>query len=502
MADENDRNTLDRVDAERMIDEERGTLFNWLEFPQFLELEKGRVTEYPDRVWVREIEEMIKTDGQAAGVEQALTMPLRQANLTIEKPEGPNAKKITEFVEDALMRPATEGGMTTPFDLVISQMTFAAAVARTFHEMVWTERDDGKLGFSKIAWRPPSSCEILRQRSNGDLDGFKQFLDWDAAKRGRDGLDWRGFVEIPPPRAVIHINNQHRDPVYGWSDLSVTHWAFQLKRKIMLLWITFLDGVSLPRVLAYGNNATEAKKNAKQIAGLKSSGVAAVVRSQNDAAQKMFDTLDMSGQGSGQFMEAMRYLDGMMSQSVLGGWMDLAGAASQSGAGSYALSADQSGLFLQSRHGSARELTSTVNYQIIRQLVRVNFGPKAPVPLLKIEKIGSDQVAKAMELLSALGASQTLNVPEGFIHLLIERVAQYLDLPDDKVRNMVEEAAKQARQQALAAGQPLPVPGSPEGNLQDAVAGAIGVVAQSGPPGAGPAPTPAPAGAPPEGAVA
>jgi hypothetical protein len=59
-----------------------------------------------------------------------------------------------------------------------------------------------------------------------------------------------GFVEIPNTRAVIHINNQHRDPVYGWSDLSVTNWAFQLKRKIMLLWVTFLDGVSLPRVLA------------------------------------------------------------------------------------------------------------------------------------------------------------------------------------------------------------------------------------------------------------
>jgi hypothetical protein len=160
-------NELDRVDAERMIDEERGTLFNWLEFPQFLELEKGRVTEYPDRAWVNDICEMLKTDGQAAGVEQALTMPLRQANLTIEKPEKDRGGRITEHVEDVLFRPATEGGMTTPFDLVLGQMTFATAVARTFHEMVWTRRDDGKLGFSKIAYRPPASCEILRRRDSG-----------------------------------------------------------------------------------------------------------------------------------------------------------------------------------------------------------------------------------------------------------------------------------------------------------------------------------------------
>lgn len=473
-------NELDRVDVERMIDDERGTLFNWLDFPSFLELDKGRVTEYPDREWVRDIEEMLKTDGQAAGVEQALTMALRQANTTIDKPERDSGGRITEFVEDVLMRPATEGGMTTPFDLVFGQMTFAAAVARTFHEMVWTRRPDGRLGFSKIAWRPPSSCEILRRRDNGELDGFKQFLDWDARRRG--AIDWMGFVEIPANRAVIHLNNQHRDPVFGWSDLSVTNWAFQLKRKIMLLWVTFLDGVSLPRVAAYGSNPAEARKNAKSLAGLKSSGVVAVTRSQNEAAQKLFETIDMSGSGAGQFLEAMRYLDGMMSQSVLGGWMDLAGAASQSGAGSYALSADQSGMFLQSRHGAARELTATINYQIIRPLVRVNFGPKAPVPLLKIEKIGSEQVAKAMELLATLGSAQNLSVPAGFVHLLIERVASYLDLPDAKVRKMIEEAAKEARAAALQRGEPLPPPGTPEGSLQDAVAGAVGVVAKAGPP--------------------
>jgi hypothetical protein len=475
---------LDRVDAERMIDEERGTLFNWLEFPQFLELEKGKVTEYPDRAWINEIVEMLKTDGQASGVEQALTMPLRQANLTIDKPDKDSGGRITEAVRDALFRPATEGGMSTSFEMVVAQMTFASAVARTFHELVWTRTPDGKLGYKKIAWRPPGSCEIQRDRKSGELKGYKQYVDWDQQRTA--GADWRGYVEIPSSRAVIHINGQHRDPVYGWSDLSVTHWAFQLKRKVMLLWVTFLDGVSLPRVLAYGKDLPEARQNAKQIAALKASGVAAVTRP--NEADKMFDTLDVAGQGAGQFLEAMRYLDGMMSSSVLGGWMDLAGAASQSGAGSYALSADQSGLFLQSRHGAARELTATVNYQIIRPFVRVNFGPKAPVPLFKIEKIGSDQVEKAMALLQQLGSAQNMNVPEGFMHLLIERVSQYLDLPEDRVAKMIEEAAKLAREQAKQIGQPLPAQGTPEGSLQDAVAGAVGVVQANKPPAA-PEPT-------------
>ena len=482
---------LDRATAEKIIDEERGTVFNWLEFPQFLELEKGRVSEYPDREFINDVLEMLKTDGQAAGVEQALTMALRQANLTIEQPDGPKAAKITEFVEDVLMRPAVEGGMVTPFDLVFGQMTFASATCRTFHEMVWTRREDGKLGFSKIAWRPPGSCEILRHRDTGELDGYKQFVDWDWQRsRTRQDVDWRGYVEIPANRAVIHINNQHRDPVYGWSDLSVTYWAFQLKRKIMLLWATLLGRVAEPWVLAYGKNPTEAKSNAKQIAGLKSGGVAAVTRSGVESeAGRTYDVIDVAGQGASMYLEALRYLDGMMSQSVLGGWMDLAGAASQSGAGSYALSADQSGMFLQSRHGAARELCATINYQIIRQLVRVNYGPKAPVPLLKVEKIGQDQVAKAMELISTLGSGQgELKVPTEFIGMLIERVASFLDLPDDRVRKMVAEFAKQAREAAKAAGTPMPPEGTEAGDLQDAVAGALGAV-ENAPDRGGPAPT-------------
>lgn len=483
-----DKYGLDRASAERMIDEERGTLFNWLELPNFLELNKGEVTEYPDRAWIAEIVEMLKTDGQAAGVEQALTMPLRQANLTFQRPDRDKGGKITEAVEDALLRPATEGGMCTPFDQVLGQMTFACAVARTFHELVWTRRPDGLLGYHKIAWRPPASCEIVRDRETGDLKGYKQFVDWDFQAKRRPDVDWRGYVTIPPERAVIHINNQHRDPVYGWSDLAVCNWAFQLKRKVMLLWATLLTRVAEPWVLAYGGNEPEAKRNAKQIAALKAGGVAAVTRSGGEApGDKVFDVIDAVGQGAALYQEFLRYLDGMMSQSVLGGWMDLAGAASQSGTGSYALSSDQSGLFLASRHGAARELTATINYQIVRPFVRVNFGPTAPVPVLKIEKIGSEQVSKALEMLTTLGSATNLQVPPGFVDMLIERVAAYLDLDDEKVRKMISANAALARQTAMQQGIPVAAPGSPAATLEDAVTGALATVTGP-PPGGAPGP--------------
>lgn len=467
---------LDRTEAERLIGKESGTLFNWLEFPSFLELQKDQVIERPDRVWVNDVVAMLKSDGQAAGIEQAVTMPLRQANLTVEMPKGDSGGRVTEAVEEMLFTETTDGGMTTPFSTVFAQMTYAAAVRRTFHELVWTRREDGKLGYSKIAWRPPSSCELVRNRKTGDMEGFRQFLDWDQQRPA--GADWTGFVTIPASKAVVHVHNQYRDPVYGWADLEVTYWAYTLKRQIMQLWITFLDNASQGRVLAYGRDDTEAKSNAKQISRLKGSGVAAVVRGAE--GEKPFDILDTSGGGAGQYLDALRYLDGMASQSVMAGWMDLAGAASQSGAGSYALSADQSGIFLASRHAMARELCATVNTQIIWPFVRVNFGPNAAVPRLKVEKIGSDQVDKAMALLTTLGSAQNMNVPDGFLHLLIERVAAYLDLPDDRVRQMIAASAKQARQLAAQAGAPQAPEGTEAGNFQDAVQGALAVARSEG----------------------
>lgn len=472
----------------KMLDEESGTIFDWMDAPPFFELNRNDVIEHPDRVWVQGMLDMIRQDGQASGIEQALTMPLRSANLSVRKPEKDRSGRVTEAVEELLFKPHIEGGMVTPFSDVFAQMAMATTIRRTYQELVWAEID-GKLSYRKIAWRPPASCELIRDRRHGDPKGFKQFVDWDAHMRDTTDVDWMGFIEIPSNRAVIHINNQWRDPVFGWSDLEVTKWAWDLKQRVLQLWYTLCGRAAQPWVLAYGKSPSEATNNAKQISRLRSGGVAAVTRP-NEPTDKMFDVLDPgAAQAAPLFQALVGYLDGMMSSSVIAGFLDLAGANNNPARASTALSSDHSGLFLQSRRSAAKELENTVNHQIIWPFVRVNFGPKAPVPLLVVEKISMDQVDKAMALLSQLGASQGSNVPPGFIDLLIERVSQYLDLPDDKVRKLIAEHAKQARQQAEAAGAPQTDPESPQGQLEDAVNGALSAV--KAPPTGGPvAPSP------------
>lgn len=460
--------------VERQLDEEVGSAFDWLSFPTDLFLEKDTVLDWPDRGWVRDVEQMLERDGQAQGVLSALTLPLQQANLTLMKPDGDQGQ--TERVRQELFSSATDGGMETSLNVVIAQMTQASAFRRSFHERVFTRRPDGFIGYKKIAWRPAASCEMVRDRQSGELLGFKQFADID---RKDFRPDWRGFLTIPLVRALVHIHGQHRDPLYGYSDLGVTNWAYTMKQKVLKLWLVFLDRTSLPKTVAYGRSTGEAKSNAQSLASVRAAGVVGMVR--GDPTERPFDMLDGSGQGAAQFLECIRYLDGCMTQSVLAGFMDLTSAAAD-GKGSYALSADASGLFLASRHGVAKEIAASFNNYVIAPLVHLNYGSSAPVPQLVFEKISQEQTDRSLALLQALATAPNVQVPADFIWLLIERVAQYLDLPDDRVEKIVKKAAAQARAMAAQAGAPVPAQGSPAGNLTDAVNGALAATAPPGGP--------------------
>lgn len=456
----------------RQLDRESGSAFDWIGFPNdlFLDFKTNEVTDYPDRTWVRDCAEMLDRDGQAMGVLNALSLPLRQANVTLVKPDRDAGQ--TERIRQELFEDAIDGGLDPGLDTVIAQMCFSIAHRRSYHEKVWTRKSDGFIGYKRLAWRPAASCELIRDRKSGELLGFKQFADIDR----RDvPIDWMGFLTVPKERSLVHINGQNRDPLYGASDLAVTSWAYNMKQKIWTLWFRFLDRQSIPKTVAYGANPTEAKANAQALSQLGTMGVVGVTRS--DPASRSFDVLDNSGQaGAGLFTEVMRYLDGCMTQSVLAGFMDLTSAAA-AGKGSYALSSDSSGLFLASRHATAKELAGTINRYVIAPLVRINYGPDAAVPKLVFEKISQEQSDRALQLLQTFGTASNIQVPAPFINLLIERTAQYLDLPDDRVDKILRQAAREARAQAATAGAPQPVPTSPAGGLQDAVNGALAATA-------------------------
>lgn len=474
----------------RVENVERGTAFDWTDNSQWSELfdDRSLLVSMPERKWVRDVETMLRQGGQPSSVEQALSLPIRQANLTIEPPK--EDKGQTEFVRNVLYSSGQQRGMRPDITQIVAQMTFAIAVMRTYHEVVWEKRPDGRFGYKQVAWRPPATCEMIRDRKSGALRGFRQYVDMETAdeirraggavetaRLGDSSFDELGFVRIPANRAVLHLNGQHRDPISGVSDLEVTHWAWRLQQKILLMWATFLDGASMPKIAAYGDSEPDAKANAAAIASLRGSGVIGLQRDASRPDGKVFEVIQHDGKGAGEFRAMIQYLEQQMSHSVLAGFLDLTSNASE-GIGSYALSADQKGLFLTSRQAAAKEIANSVTDQLIAPLVRVNFGSDAAVPRLRFEKMSEDQSEKAMDMLQQLGSASNLSVPGSFIDLLIERVGQYLELGDEKIEEMIRDGVRERAAKAELEGRPPEQSGTDKGKLTDTVNVAASLVDQ------------------------
>ncbi len=380
-------------------------------------------------VGATEINEMLAADGKAASLEGVLTLPLRGARWQIHP--GPGDTGEAAMVEQIL-------GEDTLRQL-ISQMTSAQLYAKAFFEKVFEVRDDGLIGYQDIALRPATTCELARNLQTGAFDGF-----WQWAWKGAHGVQ---HVQIPLERAFVYIHGTHRAPWGGLSELQTAYSVYETKQKIRFLWYKFLENYSMPRAVATAsaNDDTEAGNLAKRVAKLKGGGVVGL---------KLGETLApyaTSGQGADEYQKALHYLDGEMAGSVLAGFLEL-GASAGRGAGSLALSKDQTDFFLQSREGVAREMEVAVRRDVITPIVRYNRGPNASVPFLRAAPLSLLDATSSITLLQQLAAAPpgSTALPPVFVNLLIEQVAAYLGMDVDVISAGIKDAQAQAQQTQAA----------------------------------------------------
>lgn len=423
------------VDITKLLDKEEGSAFTPDDL-LFQAFDDGEVFFYDDAE-IRDIQTMFKRDGKANTLEQVLTLPIRQAPYNLSRERA--TPEVYEFVNQVLFNPLASGGMSTPINTVIAQMAQAIVYKKTFFEKVWTSRDN-RITIDKLAWRPPGTCKIQRDKRNAAFEGFRQM-----PIRREDTKE----IKIPAVRAFVYIHGQHRNPLEGASDLDIAYWCYQTKQKIRFLWYSFLEGQALPKTVVKAKTEQEAIKGAKKIIGLRSGGVVGMTD------QVTHEVLESSGKGAAQFKEALQWLDSEASNSVLAGFTDL-GATAAGGTGSFALSKDQTDFFLMSRQAVSREMEDSINAYIIPDLVAFNFGPDVDIPRFEFGPIAEDDAAQAISLLQATAVTQSPVLPQGFYDELIERVAGFLGLNTQVVRESLDEKRKQAEAQA-AATSPNPV---------------------------------------------
>lgn len=226
------------------------------------------------------------------------------------------------------------------------------------------------------------------------------------------------------------ITVENEDGLFLTNDFLVSHNCYITKRKIRWLWYQFLENTSLPKVVVKNQDENRARSDAKKVATLKSRGVLGL-----DSTSEV-GVLESSGKGADQFIQAMRFLDSEMSDSILAGFMDLTSQSAE-GKGSYALAETASKLFLRTRRMVARDMARQITNGIIGPLIRYNFGNDASVPRFQFGALSEQNEQAVLDVFSKV-ATTGAKVPVEFYDQLVTRTATLLELDPGKVAKDME----------------------------------------------------------------
>ena len=375
-------------------------------------------------VW--QLEQMLRSDGKGRLLEQALTLPLRGAKVTIEPPQT-GEQGQTDWCREHLLRAPNAGGMRTPLSDVIGLMASATWQRRATFEKVWGPTADGRVGYLNLAYRPTGTVSLLRDPRSGLLQGVAQQvpkIDPDGRAVGTER------IVLSTQRSFTYLHGQHRDPLGGTSDLDLAWLISDTKRKIRFLWWKFLEQVSFPSATISTDkdpsDTAGLTAAARRAGSLRSGGVLPL------AAGESLAPYDSNGQGASQFQAALDWLSSEQSASVLAGFSDLTGPGKVGG--SYALSVSATDLFTAGRDSVLREMGGALTSYVVADLVRWNFGAGVPSPVVRFAPLRQTDLTEVVTLLQAL-ARESANsvVPQEFVDELTVKVAGYLELNVDKI---------------------------------------------------------------------
>lgn len=433
---------LSRSQQKMLLGPEIGTEFD-IYTRMFATFSGGDVFEVGE--WAaRDMDTMLRRDGDARMVEQALTLPIRQANYHFEPQKGDTGE--LELIQSHFNEPFESGGVRESWHQIIGQMAGARIYRKTFFEKKYGIVGD-QVRLLNLAWRPPSTCAVRRDEHTAAFDGFRQRAWWffsDPSKTSKSqrnpyGKDFTGYLDIPKQRSYVYIHGTELQPLTGMSDMDVCYWCYKQKQKMLFLWFQFLENQSLPKIAAYGSDPTQADTNAEALAAMKSSGVAGFQRPPQGA--KLFDIIESSGKGAEQFTAALTFLSMYQAKSIMGGFLDLGSAASL-GRGSYALSESQTQFFLQMNQAVVNELQDSFTTDVLAPICVLNKGANAKTPRLRSEPLAAAMNTQILTALMGMVTAPALRVPDEFVDMLIERASSLLDLPPQRVADVIAKAAK------------------------------------------------------------
>lgn len=294
--------------------------------------------------------------------------------IVVEAVSGSRAdKRMAELARQSV--PAVEAAL---FD-----MMDAAGKGFSVLEILW-DTGAGIWLPRELAWRDPRWFQFDR------VDGRTLLL--------RDDFNPLG-APLPPYKFVRHFASAKSGlPVRGGLARAAA-WSYLFQNYAIKDWVVFAEVFGQPvRLGKYEDGSTSPEQIQVLLDALRAIGT--------DAAAAIPKSMEIelagySGNASAGIYESLaKYMDAQISKLVLG--QTLTTETGNSGSGSFALGKVHNEVRYDILHSDCRQITATLNRDLVRPLIDLNFGPQAQYPTMVIRFDEPEDLAAMTDNLAKL----------------------------------------------------------------------------------------------------
>lgn len=380
------------------------------------------------KVKIKDLIKMRQNDGTVQSLYSIITLPILANNWSIEPdedaPDNEAAKAQAAFVKQALTLPPHKGGMTTPFRLVLADMLRAVLEGYRAYEKVYTLNDAGQVVYRKIAQRDNQTI-ILKTDERGGFNGLKQY-----AYIGDEFKE----VEIPREYSFVFTYGKEFNWLFGESAFRAAYYSYDKKHRLYYLYNQAAQEFAIPTKI--GSAAP----------GGKQGEIDSLTESLDELNMKSSIAIpngaDVKGLDSSMRMDMIPGIDhhnAEMARSVLAHFI-LLGTGSSTG--SWALSSDQSDMFLIAERGLMELIEDHINSYLLPDLIDYNFATPY-YPAFKFGDMTDATREIVKEAFMKIADKMPAGIPDWLVTGIATRMADTLDL--DKPEGASDEGTYGAK---------------------------------------------------------